>query len=280
MKWMGGRQSGNIEDRRGSGGGGGRGLAFGGGLGAMAIALLAYLFGFNPSDVMSDGSSQPTQTTQVAGQNDEQKQFVATVLGYTEDVWNEQFRQMGSQYIEPKLVLFTDFVQSGCGNASRQVGPFYCPLDQKVYLDLSFFNELENRFGANGEFARAYVIAHEVGHHVQNLLGTSDKVQRLQSRVGEREANRLSVALELQADFYAGLWANHAQQMFNILEKGDIESALNAASAIGDDKLQMQSQGYVVPDAFTHGTSEQRVYWFKKGFQTGDINQGNTFDDL
>lgn len=280
MKWMGGRQSGNIEDRRGSGGGGGRGLAFGGGLGAMAIALLAYLFGFNPSDVMSDGSSQPTQTTQVAGQNDEQKQFVATVLGYTEDVWNEQFRQMGSQYIEPKLVLFTDFVQSGCGNASRQVGPFYCPLDQKVYLDLSFFNELENRFGANGEFARAYVIAHEVGHHVQNLLGTSDKVQRLQSRVGEREANRLSVALELQADFYAGLWANHAQQMFNILEKGDIESALNAASAIGDDKLQMQSQGYVVPDAFTHGTSEQRVYWFRKGFQTGDMNQGNTFDDL
>lgn len=280
MKWMGGRQSGNVEDRRGGGFGGGRGMLFGGGLGAMALALLAYLFGFNPSDVMSDGSGQATQSAQVAGQNDEQKQFVATVLGYTEDVWHEQFRQMGGEYQEPKLVLFTDFVQSGCGNASRQVGPFYCPLDQKVYLDLSFFNELENRFGANGEFARAYVIAHEVGHHVQNLLGTSEKVQRLQSRVGEREANRLSVALELQADFYAGVWANHAQQMYSILETGDVESALRAASAIGDDKLQMQSQGYVVPDAFTHGSSEQRVYWFRKGFQTGDINQGNTFDDL
>lgn len=279
MKWMGGRQSGNIEDRRGSGGG--RGLAFGGGLGAMALALIAYLFGFNPSDLTSDNSSQTTQPTQVtAGQNDEQKQFVATVLGYTEDVWNQQFQQMGRQYVEPRLVLFTDYVQSGCGGASAQVGPFYCPMDQKVYLDLSFFNELENRFGANGEFARAYVIAHEVGHHVQNLLGTSEKVQRLQSRVGEKEANRLSVALELQADFYAGVWANHAQSMFNILEKGDIASALNAASAIGDDKLQQQSQGYVVPDAFTHGSSEQRVYWFKKGFETGDINQGNTFDDL
>jgi len=277
MKWMGGRQSGNVEDRRG---GGGRGLAFGGGLGAIALAFIALLMGKNPADLLGGDASTAPATAANSTQNDQQKQFVATILGYTEDVWHEQFRQMNREYTEPKLVLFTDYVQSGCGNASAQVGPFYCPLDQKVYLDLSFFNELQTRFQANGEFARAYVIAHEVGHHVQNLLGTSEKVQRLQARVDERQGNRLSVALELQADFYAGVWANHAQQMFNILEKGDVESALNAASAIGDDKLQMQSQGYVVPDAFTHGTSEQRVYWFKKGFETGDINQGNTFDDL
>lgn len=276
MNLSGENESDNIEDRRGFGGGR---IAVGGGLGTLVVVVIALLMGKNPGQIinsMNNGAPQQQSGTQPAA-NDEGKVFVSKVLHTTEDVWTQQFRQMGKNYVKPKLVLFTDGVQSGCGNASSATGPFYCPLDQKVYIDLSFFNELKNRFNAAGDFANAYVIAHEVGHHVQNLLGISDKVHELQERVGEKEANKLSVKLELQADFLAGVWAHHAQEMKNILEAGDIDEALNAASAIGDDKLQMQGQGYVVPDAFTHGTSAQRVAWFKKGFETGDIKQGDTF---
>ncbi len=219
--------------------------------------------------------SQAKQYDPSENPDDTIAQFVAVVLKDTEDVWGELLQN----YKQPHLRMFTGAVQSACGNASAAVGPFYCPGDEKVYIDLSFFKELKNRFGAPGDFAMAYVIAHEVGHHVQNLLGTSDKVSALQRRGSTKEANRLSVMLELQADFYAGVWANHAQQMKNILQPGDIDEALNAANAIGDDRLQQQSQGEVVPDAFTHGTSAQRMYWFKKGFQTGDIEQGDTFND-
>jgi predicted metalloprotease len=251
----------------------------GGGLGTLAIALIALLLGKNPSTVLNsiNGNGTAPQTEQTAGANDEEKEFVSVVLKETEVVWDDIFRQMGRQYQYPKLHLFRDAVQSGCGTASSQVGPFYCPLDGKVYLDYSFFDELSSRFGASGDFANAYVIAHEVGHHVQNLLGTSDKVHRLQGQMSERDANRLSVKLELQADFYAGVWAHHSKALQ--IDASDIREALEAASAIGDDKLQQQGQGYVVPDAFTHGTSEQRMYWFKKGWETGDIRQGDTFGD-
>jgi hypothetical protein len=200
------------------------------------------------------------------------------VLADTEDVWNNLFSQMNQQYQEPTLVMFTGMVESACGNASSASGPFYCPADRKVYIDLSFYDELKDKLNAPGDFAMAYVIAHEVGHHVQNLLGISEKVQRARSQLSETEYNKLSVKLELQADFFAGVWANHAQKMQNILEAGDIEEALNAANAIGDDRLQKQSRGVVVPDAFTHGTSAQRMYWFKKGFETGDLRQGDTFN--
>jgi predicted metalloprotease len=275
MQWRGGRQSGNVEDSRGSGG---RGLMVGGGLGTLAIALIALLLGKNPSTILDSisGNSAP-QTEQQAGVDDEAKEFVSVVLAETEVVWGDIFRQMGREYQQPKLHLFRGAVKSGCGTASSQVGPFYCPLDGKVYLDNTFFDELSSRFQVSGDFANAYVIAHEVGHHVQNLLGTSDKVRQAQGQVGEREANRLSVKLELQADFYAGLWAHHSKTLK--IDESDIQEALAAASAIGDDKLQQQSQGQVVPDAFTHGTSEQRMYWFKKGWQTGDIRQGDTFGD-
>lgn len=279
MNWLGGRESDNVEDQRGWGGGG---RVVGGGIGALVIGLLAYFFGFNPSSLTNaNNSAGPTTATEQGptnGQEDQGKAFVRVVLASTEDVWGQMFQQMGRNYVQPKLVLFRNSVQSGCGNASAQVGPFYCPLDSKVYLDLSFFDELKSRFQVGGDFANAYVIAHEVGHHVQNLLGTSDKVHDLQQRVSEKMANKLSVALELQADFYAGVWANHSQKLRNMIESGDIEKALATASAIGDDKLQMQSQGYVVPDAFTHGTAEQRVYWFKKGYETGDMSQGDTFN--
>lgn len=205
------------------------------------------------------------------------KQFVSVVLKETEDVWNKIFAEMGQDYQEPTLVLFTGAVQSACGGASSASGPFYCPGDNQVYIDLSFYEDLSRRFNAPGDFAMAYVIAHEVGHHIQNLVGTAEKVGRLRRQLSEGEFNRYSVMMELQADFLAGVWAHHAQKMKNILEEGDIEEALNAANAIGDDRLQQQSQGHVVPDAFTHGTSEQRMHWFKKGYQTGDIQQGNTF---
>lgn len=260
----------------------GGGKIIGGGIGAAAIALIAMLFGVNPSSILGGGDS-PRQTEQAPGQNDAEKQFVARVLGTTEDVWSQVFQGMGRNYQAPTLVMFTRSVQSGCGNASSATGPFYCPLDSKVYLDYSFFEELRSRFGASGDAANAYVIAHEVGHHVQNLLGISDQVRDRQQQVSEAEANRLSVRLELQADFLAGLWAHYADQLNvqqkkeTLFEEGDLDEIMNAANAIGDDRLQMQAQGYVVPDAFTHGTSAQRKEWFLRGFRTGDIKQGDTF---
>ena len=278
MLWKGREESDNVEDRRGSGG---RRVVVGGGLGTIAVVIIALIMGKNPLQLLNSvngGNAATEQTAPAQGQNDEGSQFVRVVLKDTEDVWQKLFREMNRNYSNPKLVLFTGGVESGCGNASSATGPFYCPLDQKVYIDLSFFNELKNRFHASGDFANAYVIAHEIGHHVQNLLGISDKVHNLQERASsEAEANQYSVRLELQADFLAGVWAHHAQEMKGILQSGDIESALSAATAIGDDKLQMQAQGYVVPDAFTHGTSEQRVAAFRKGFDSGDINQANSF---
>jgi predicted metalloprotease len=275
MLWRGREGSENVEDRRGMSGGG---LAVGGGIGGLIIGIIYFLLGGDPSQLPQAGPGQQ----QGGGYSEQQKaaddtlaDFVRVVLKDTEDVWGDLL----SGYQKPRLVLFTNGIQTACGGASSAVGPFYCPGDQKVYIDLSFFRDLKNRFGAPGDFAMAYVVAHEVGHHVQNLLGTSDKVHSLQQRGGEREGNKLSVKLELQADFYAGVWAHHAQRLKHILEPGDIEEALNAANAIGDDRLQQETQGRVVPDAFTHGTSAQRMYWFKKGFQTGDIRQGNTFED-
>ncbi len=261
-------------------------MAVGGGVGAIIVALLAYFLGIDPSslpdqipqgsqDPTSQGSSGPAQTGNLS--EDSLAQFVAVVLANTEDVWKQQFQQQqGSQYREPRLVLFTDQVQSACGIAGAAVGPFYCPTDSKVYIDLSFYRTLRGQLGAPGDFAQAYVIAHEVGHHIQNLLGISTRVHQMQQRAGKTQANELSVRLELQADFLAGVWAHYAEKA-GVLDVGDIDEALRAASAIGDDKLQRESQGYVVPDAFTHGTSEQRARWFKKGYQTGDMRQGDTF---
>jgi len=280
MRWRGERESDNVEDRRGMSGGGR--VAVGGGLGTLIIIIIAVLFGVDPQKLLQQA---PTDTTPVTSQKsrpanppqeDELKQFVSVVLGKTEDVWQEVFRQNGKQYRNPTLVLFSGQVQSACGLGSTASGPFYCPGDQKVYIDLAFYEELRRRFNSPGDFAQAYVIAHEVGHHVQKLLGISDKVDAMQRRMSEVDANKLSVRLELQADFFAGLWAKHVQQQ-GLLEAGDIEEALNAASAIGDDTIQRQSSGYVVPDSFTHGTSEQRLRWFRRGFDTGDIRQGDTF---
>ena len=278
MKWLGRHERGNIEDRRSGGGG----LAIGGGLTAIIAVVFSLLTGQNPMELlgMFEGGNSGTQQEaplQTDVNQDEKGHFVSVVLADTEDVWNKLFSEAGSTYREPTLVLFRGSVQSACGNASSATGPFYCPGDEKVYIDLSFYDELQNRFGAPGDFAMAYVIAHEVGHHIQKLMGTSDKLDQARGRVSQEEYNQLSVRLELQADFLAGVWAHHAQRMKNILEKGDIEEALNAANAIGDDRLQQQSQGRIVPDAFTHGTSAQRVRWFKKGYETGDINQGDTF---
>jgi predicted metalloprotease len=281
MRWQGRGGSGNIEDRRGMGGK----LAIGGGLGGVVVLILSLLFGGNvdPGDISlntdalqngQDGTYTPTE------EENQQAKFVGVVLKDTEDVWNAVFQERGAQYQEPRLVLFTSSTESGCGYASSATGPFYCPRDSKVYIDLSFYDDLQTRFGAPGDFAMAYVVAHEVGHHVQNLLGTSDQVQGMRGRLSEKQMNALSVKLELQADFYAGLWAHHAQEMKDILEPGDIEEALNAANAIGDDRLQKRSQGYVVPDAFTHGTSQQRMYWFKKGFDSGELEEGNTFEEI
>ncbi|HZN35243.1 MAG TPA: neutral zinc metallopeptidase [Pirellulaceae bacterium] len=268
MRWQGNRQSENVEDRRGAR----RPLMMGGGIGGIILLLLVLFLG-GPQAVMQ--LLQQQGGGPVAGpQVDEDPQataFVRTVLADTEDVWDEQFQAVGRAYQKPKLVLFSDEVDSACGFASAAVGPFYCPADRKVYLDTSFFRELEQRFEAPGEFAQAYVIAHEIGHHVQNQLGWSDRVQNAQQRVGKVEANKLSVRLELQADYLAGVWAHHAQRSRNILERGDIQAALDAATAIGDDKLQMESRGRVVPDSFTHGTSAQRARWFKRGLQTGDL---------
>ncbi len=280
MRWQGERGSDNVEDRRGVRP---AGVALGGG-GLLVVLVVAMLFGVDPRQLlnqvaMNAGQPAATSTAPSAGAADDSlRQFVGVVLAETEDVWHEQFQAMGREYTEPHLVLFSDQVESACGGASAAVGPFYCPEDQKVYLDLGFYDMLRQRFGAPGDFAQAYVVAHEVGHHVQNLLGISDKVHRMRSRLSDEQYNQLSVRLELQADFFAGVWAHHTQRMKHVLEDGDIEEALRAATAIGDDRLQMQSQGYVVPDAFTHGTSEQRVRWFRKGYETGDIRQGDTFN--
>lgn len=279
MRWRGERESENVEDQRG-GFGGGRTVAVGGGIGTILLLLLALLFGVDPRALLQQTPNQPAPGGQsgrpVNTGDDELKQFVSVVLASTEDVWRDIFRRGDEQYRNPKLVLFSDQVRSACGAATAAVGPFYCGGDEKVYIDLSFYRELKTRFRAPGDFAQAYVIAHEVGHHVQNLLGTMQKVNSLQRRMSEADANRLSVRLELQADFYAGVWAYYAQKK-GVVEPGDIEEALRAASAIGDDRLQRESQGYVVPDSFTHGTSEQRVRWFRRGLETGDIRQGDTF---
>lgn len=276
MQWF-GKGSDNIEDGRGGGGK----LALGGGLGIIVV-LIGLFFGQDLTGLVSQlpvASDQANVTTGSSPNDDPQKKFVSGVLESTEQVWDAQFEQMGLQYQHPTLRMFTDGVQTACGGASSAVGPFYCPADSKVYIDLSFFEELKNRFGAAGDFAQAYVIAHEVGHHVQNLLGTSEKVQQARGRLSEKEYNKLSVMLELQADFYAGLWAHHAQNLKDFrLDSGDLDEALTAANAIGDDKLQKQATGQVVPDSFTHGSSAQRMYWFKKGFETGAINQGDTFN--
>ncbi|MFZ6009921.1 MAG: neutral zinc metallopeptidase [Bacteroidota bacterium] len=276
MRWIGRAGSGHVQDRRGMAGR----LAFGSGIGGVIVLILSLLLGNNPFDVNTQTGVQSFDP-EATSMKDQDAQFVSVVLKDTEDVWNMLFSvEFEKDYREPTLVLFTSADQSACGFASAATGPFYCPSDESVYIDLSFYDQLRNRFGAPGDFAIAYVIAHEVGHHVQHLLGTSDQVHRARQRLSEKEANALLVKLELQADFFAGVWAYHAQEMMNILEPGDMEEALRAANAIGDDRLQMQSQGYVVPDAFTHGTSEQRMYWFKKGYESGDMNLGNTFEAL
>ena len=283
MRWKSGRRSSNVEDRRGGGGRVAR-RATGGGLGIIILALVAMYFGVDPSIILNLGSSVQEQSSPSSGQQrtlspeeQELSDFVSVVLADTEDTWHELFQQMGGQYQEPKLVLFTGSVKSACGFAQAAVGPFYCPADQKVYIDLSFYDDLKNRFGAPGDFAQAYVIAHEIGHHVQNLLGILPKVHEMQSQVNKTQSNALLVRLELQADCFAGVWANHADKARNILEAGDVEEALQAASSIGDDRLQMQSKGYVTPDSFTHGSSEQRTRWFRQGIQTGEVSACNTF---
>ncbi|HEX8649451.1 MAG TPA: neutral zinc metallopeptidase [Pyrinomonadaceae bacterium] len=278
MRWRDRRQSMNVEDQRSSSR---TGLAVGGGLGTVVILVLALLFGADPRQLLDQVQNDPgsgTQTTQRTNPEEEElKQFVSAVLADTEDVWKDIFRQTGRLYREPKLVLFTNQVRSACGNASASTGPFYCSGDEKLYIDLAFYKDLKTRFRAPGDFAQAYVIAHEVGHHVQYLLGTMDRVHALESRASQEQANDLSVRLELQADFLAGVWAHYAHQR-GVVEPGDVEEALRAATAIGDDRLQMETQGYVVPDSFTHGTSDQRVRWFRKGLETGDIRQSDTFN--
>lgn len=276
MLWRGQKGSSNVDDRRGISGGG---IAIGGGiLGVIALLVNFLLGGGGGEQLPLPNQNQYTSQEQRAAQ-DSQAQFVGVVLKYTEDVWNDLLPQYGHNYQEPRLELFTGATQSACGHASSATGPFYCPGDQDIYIDLSFYDDLQNRFGAPGDFAMAYVIAHEVGHHIQYLLGTSDKMARLRQQVSQEEYNRYSVSLELQADFYAGVWAHYVQGK-GLLERGDIEEALNAANAIGDDRLQKESQGYVVPESFTHGTSAQRMYWFKKGYETGDLRQGNTFETM
>ena len=294
MKWQGRRQSGNIDDRRGQGG---SGQGFGGFnpmlLGSLfkilfskvglfiigAFLVISLVMGKNPLTLISQflsGGALPTESSapyKPTAKDEELANFSATILASTEDVWNKLLKN----YREPTLVLFTGSVSSACGSASSATGPFYCPGDEKLYLDLSFFDDMERRLNAPGDFAQAYVIAHEVGHHIQKITGISDKMNRLRGQVSEKEYNKYSVMLELQADFLAGVWAHHSQEMTRMMETGDLEEALNAANAIGDDRLQKQSGGSVVPDSFTHGTSAQRMRWFKKGFETGDISQGDTF---
>ena len=275
MLWQGRRESGNVEDRRGMGGGS---IVAGGGILGVIVLVLNFLLGGNGGggqQMPVPGGQQPVSQEQRAEQ-DQLAHFVKVVLADTEDTWGDIFRRAGETYRPPTLVLFSGSTQSGCGYASAQTGPFYCPADQKLYVDLSFYDELRNRFGGGGDFAMAYVIAHEVGHHIQTLMGTSEKMDRLRRQLSEAEYNKYSVRMELQADFYAGVFAYY-QKGKGYLESGDIEEALRAANAIGDDRLQKEAQGYAVPESFTHGTSEQRMRWFKKGFETGDISQGDTF---
>jgi uncharacterized protein len=292
MKWEGNRESDNVEDVRDGGGGGGGGFSFGGGrgigLGSVAIALVAgWIFGINPLTLlglMNGGGGAPAVIQQPAPvakpppRDDKMARFVSTVLADTEDVWRAQFSRAGQQYRDPKLVLFRGAVPTACGQGAAAMGPFYCPGDQKVYIDLGFYETLRTRLGAPGDFAQAYVIAHEVGHHVQNLLGISEKVEAMRPRQSPAQQNATSVRLELQADCLAGVWAHHAQAARQILEAGDVEEAMNAAQQIGDDALQKRSQGHVVPESFTHGTSAQRVSWFRRGLQGGSVPQCNTFE--
>lgn len=275
MKWQGRRGSSNVEDRRGMGGK----AVLGGGIGGVGLifVLIFTLLGGDPSQLLGGLSGTESVPYEETEQDRELAEFVSVVLADTEDVWAEVFQEEGMVYEEPVLVLYSGSVDSACGAATSAVGPFYCPGDQKLYIDLSFYQELQNKFQAPGDFAMAYVIAHEVGHHVQTLLGTSQKVHELRNRVSEEEYNKYSVKLELQADYYAGVWARHAQGM-NVLEEGDIEEAMTAASAVGDDTIQKRSQGYVVPDSFTHGTSEQRKKWFYRGFESGNLKNGDTFN--
>ena len=275
MRWTMGRQSDNVEDRRGVG----VPLIAGGGIGSLVIVLLALFFGVDPTVLLQSGEqgAPPSVQSPATPQHDELRDFVAVVLADTEDTWRELFRRMNREYRDPKLVLFTHAVPSACGMAGAAVGPFYCPGDQKVYLDLAFFRDLRDRFRAPGDFAQAYVIAHEVGHHVQLLLGISDRVVARRDRADRAEANQLSVRQELQADCFAGVWGYHADKAHHLLEEGDLEEALAAASAIGDDRLQRQAQGRVVPESFTHGTSAQRVRWFQRGFESGEVRRCDTF---
>ena len=279
MRWRDGRKSENVEDRRGVRVS--RGLV-GGGIGTIILVLISLYFGVDPSVFLNQQTTQEvTAPGSVEGERtaeeNQMAEFVSVVLADTEDTWHEMFRRGGKTYQEPKLVLFTDAVDSACGFAQSAVGPFYCPRDNKVYIDLQFYKDLQDRFHAPGEFAQAYVIAHEIGHHVQNLLGISDKVRSMQQGADKVTANNLSVRLELQADCLAGIWAYHADRTRNIVEAGDIEAALRAASSIGDDRIQKQTQGHVVPESFTHGSSEQRVRWFTRGTETGDFAQCDTF---
>jgi predicted metalloprotease len=279
MRWKDGRRSGNIEDRRGR-----RlsGKAKGGGIGLLVLVLVGLFFGIDPALILQLGGNVNTPSVHESSYmpseaENELADFVAVVLADTEDTWGALFSQAGGRYEEPTLVLFTGAVESACGFAQAAMGPFYCPADRKLYIDLSFYIDLKTKMGAPGDFAQAYVVAHEVGHHVQNLLGLSGKVHSMRQRLSETDYNKLSVRLELQADCFAGLWANHADRTRHILEQGDVEEALNAASMIGDDRLQQQSRGYVTPDSFTHGSSEQRVRWFRTGLQTGSIQACDTF---
>ena len=291
MKWEGNRESDNVEDRRGEGGGGGGGFGFGGrsiGIGTIVVALVGgWVLGVNPMTILSmlsgggggsQVSTQPQAPAQQPPADDEMARFVKTVLADTEDTWSKLFKAEGGSYVKPKLVLFSGSIPTACGAGESATGPFYCPGDQKVYLDLDFFNLMQQRFKVSGEFAQAYVIAHEVGHHVQNLMGLSEKVDNARRTASERQANAMSVRLELQADCFAGVWAYHANAERKILEQGDVAAALKAATAIGDDALQRQAQGHVVSDSFTHGTSAQRVRWFTKGIESGQISQCNTFE--
>lgn len=276
MRWKGRRTSANVEDRRGMPA---RGMV-GGGIGVVVLILAVYFLGGDPRQIMElmqqTGGTQTSAPQERSAEENELAEFVSVVLAETEDVWKDLFAQKGLEYKYPKLILFTGSVQSACGHAGAATGPFYCPGDTSVYIDLSFYDELREKFKAPGDFAMAYVIAHEVGHHVQKLVGTSDKVMALRSQLNEKDFNKYLVRLELQADYFAGVWAHYAKRM-NILEEGDLEEALTAASAVGDDNIQKQARGYVVPDSFTHGTSEQRMAWFSKGLHSGDMDGGDTF---
>lgn len=279
MDWRGRRESSNVDDRRSISGGG---LALGGGVIGLVFILAKFFLGGGDINDLQQLIPPPQQqqqemTAEQKQADDEEASFVKVVLADTEDVWNKIFGDMGRQYVEPTLVLFRGSTTSGCGGANAAMGPFYCPADKNLYIDLSFAQQLRNEFGVQGDFAMAYVVAHEVGHHVQDLLGMTEKMNRLRQQLSATEYNKYSVRLELQADFYAGLWAHYDQKMKDVIDADDIEEALNAANAIGDDRLQQQYQGTVTPDSFTHGTSAQRMYWFKKGYETGDFEQGDTF---